>query len=279
MGFPKGASIPFGQGRGSIPAREVASFNNEEETAMNKIAVVTGGAGGIGQAVAERLATDQCSVILLDINDDAGNQVVADFRKRGVEVIFLCADLSQEAQVEATFAKIKSSQGRVDILVNVAGGSMHRHKFEDFPVKNWQAVIDANLTSTFLCCRAVVGMMKAQKSGAIVNISSDIAFSGSESRSAYAAAKAGVLGLTKTLALELATFGVRVNAVAPGRIDTPRVRASYTESDWQEANKRIPLGHAGQPEDVAEAVAYLASDAAKHVTGQTMHVNGGRIMT
>ncbi len=246
---------------------------------MNKVAVVTGGAGGIGRAVAERLAKDQCSVILLDMNDDAGRQVVADFRKRGFEVNFLCADLSQGSQVEAAFARIKSSQGRVDILVNVAGGSMHRHKLEDFPLKDWQAVIDANLTSTFLCCRAVVGMMKAQKSGAIVNISSDIAFSGSESRSAYAAAKAGVLGLTKTLALELATVGVRVNAVAPGRIDTPRVRASYSESDWKEANKRIPLGHPGAVEDIAEAVAYLGSDAAKHTTGQTLHVNGGRIMT
>ena len=146
-------------------------------------------------------------------------------------------------------------------------------------MKNWQDVVDANLTSTFLCCRAVVGMMKNQKSGAIVNISSDIAFSGSENRSAYAAAKAGVLGLTKTLALELATFGIRVNAVAPGRISTPRVRAAYSDREWEESNKRIPTGHPGAPEDVAEAVAFLAGEGAKHMTGQTIHVNVGRIMT
>jgi 3-oxoacyl-[acyl-carrier protein] reductase len=121
--------------------------------------------------------------------------------------------------------------------------------------------------------------MRSQKSGAIVNISSDIGFSGDASRSAYAAAKAGILGLTRTLALELAPFGVRANAVAPGRIATPRVRANYTDTEWEAAAKKIPLGHAGTPEDVAEAVVYLAGDAAKHLTGQTLHVNGGRIMS
>jgi NAD(P)-dependent dehydrogenase (short-subunit alcohol dehydrogenase family) len=246
---------------------------------MNKIAVVTGGAGGIGQAVTERLAKDNHNVVILDINDEAGAKVVAEFRQRGIELSFQRADLTQEAEVEAAFDKLCAAQGRVDVLVNVAGGSMHRHRLEEFPLKHWQAVVDANLTSTFLCCRAVTGMMKQQKSGAIVSISSDIAFSGSELRSAYAAAKAGILGLTRTLAQELAPFGVRANAVAPGRIDTPRVRASYSADDWVESNKRIPLGHPGAAEDVAEAVAYLASDAAKHMTGQTLHVNGGRIMT
>jgi NAD(P)-dependent dehydrogenase (short-subunit alcohol dehydrogenase family) len=246
---------------------------------MNKVAVVTGGAGGIGQAVANRFAKDNYRVVILDVSDEAGKQVAADFRKRSVEISFHRADLTQETEVQVTFEKIKAAYSRVDVLVNVAGGSMHRHRFEEFPLQDWQAVVDANLTSTFLCCRAVVGMMKNQKSGAIVNISSDIAFSGSENRSAYAAAKAGVLGLTKTLALELATFGVRVNAVAPGRIATPRVRAAYSDQEWEESNKRIPTGHPGGPEDVAEAVAFLASDAAKHMTGQTVHVNGGRIMT
>lgn len=246
---------------------------------MSKVAIITGGAGGIGQAVAQRLAKDDCTLVILDLNDEAGKAVTNDFARRGIELSFYCADLSQETKAQAVFDQIQSAHRRIDVLVNVAGGSMHRHRLEDFPLKNWQAVIDANLTSTFLCCRAVVGIMKQQKSGAIVNISSDIAFSGSENRSAYAAAKAGVLGLTKTLALELAAHNIRVNAVAPGRIDTPRVRATYTDSEWTAAAKGIPLGHAGQPEDVAEAVAYLASDAAKHVTGQTIHVNGGRIMT
>src|SRR5919106_5438532 len=206
------------------------------------------------------------------MNKVGGKQAAADFRKRGIDISFERADLTQEAQVQAAFAKINVDHGRIDILVNVAGGSMHRHRLEEFPLKNWQAVVDANLTSTFLCCRAVVGIMKHQNAGAVVNISSDIAFSGSENRSAYAAAKAGVLGLTRTLALELATLGIRVNAVTPGRISTPRVRAAYSDTDWEESNKRIPMGHPGAPDDVAEVVAFLDSDSAKHMTGQTIHV-------
>ena len=246
---------------------------------MSKIAVVTGGAGGIGQAVAERFARDEYKLVLIDLDGQAGQQLAGAWRRRGAELSFFPADLTEEAAVNATFEKIITAHGCIDALVNVAGGSLHRHQLEDFPLAHWQAVIDANLTSTFLCCRVVVGLMKKQKSGAIVNISSDIGFSGDAGRSAYAAAKAGILGLTRSLALELATCGVRVNAVAPGRIATPRVRASYTDIEWEAAAKRIPVGHAGVPEDVAEAVAFLASDAAKHMTGQTIHVNGGRIMT
>jgi len=246
---------------------------------MNKIAIVTGGAGGIGQAVAMRLAKDDCTVIILDLNDEAGRRVVGDFGRQGIELSFHRADLTHEAQVQAVFDTIKATYRRIDVLVNVAGGSVYRHPLADFSLDHWRAVVDANLTSTFLCCRAAVTPMKAQKSGAIVNISSDIAFSGDLDRSAYAAAKAGILGLTKSLALELACLGIRVNAVAPGRIATPRVRANYSNAEWEAAAKKIPLGHAGVPEDVAEAVAFLASDAAKHMTGQTIHVNGGRIMT
>ena len=199
---------------------------------MNRVAVVTGGASGIGQAVVERLTRNGFTGVILDINEDGGKQVA----------------------------------------------SLHRHKIEEFPLDHWQAVIDVNLTSTFLCCRAVIGLMKSQKSGAIVNISSDIGFSGDATRSAYAAAKAGIVGFSKTLALELAPFGVRANVVAPGRIATKRVRATYSDAEWEAASKKIPLGHAGEPEDVAEAVAFLASDSSRHMTGQTLHINGGRIM-
>jgi NAD(P)-dependent dehydrogenase (short-subunit alcohol dehydrogenase family) len=248
------------------------------EMKMSKIAVVTGGAGNIGQAIVERLAKDDYRIVILDMNQDAGTQVVRKFAKRKIPLEFYCAHVDQENQVDDTFAKIQATQGRIDLLVNVAGGSFYRHKIEEYPLDHWRTVIDANLTATFLCCRAVTVMMKNQKSGAIVNISSDIAYSGGETRAAYAAAKAGILGLTRTLALELAPAGVRVNAVAPGRIETAKVRSHYSDAEWNASNERIPLGHPGAVEDVAEAVAYLASDAAKHMTGQTMHVNGGRIM-
>jgi 3-oxoacyl-[acyl-carrier protein] reductase len=243
---------------------------------MNKVAVVTGGAGGIGQAVAEKFLRENYCLVLLDLNDEGGKTVATELNLRGAPVSFLPANLTQEAEVKGRFEEIIAAHGRVDILVNVAGGRLHRHLVEDFPLAHWRAVIDANLTSTFLCCRAATALMKSQTSGAIINVSSDIGFSGDASRSAYAAAK---VALTKTLALELAPFGVRANVVAPGRIATARVRANYSDSEWEAAAKRIPLGHAGMPEDVAEAIAFLASDTSKHMTGQTLHVNGGRIMS
>ena len=246
---------------------------------MTQIAVVTGAASGIGRAVIERFAREEILSIILDIDETRGKDVAGEIQRRGSQASYMRLDVTRENEVQSVFEKIIATQGRVDILVNVAGGSMHRHPLEEFPLAHWQAVIDVNLTSTFLCCRAVTALMKNQRSGSIVNISSDIGFSGDANRSAYAAAKAGILGLTRTMALELAPFGVRANAVAPGRIATPRVRANYSDADWEAAAKRIPLGHAGEPADVAETVAFLVSDAGRHFTGQTLHVNGGRIMT
>ena len=130
---------------------------------MSKIAVVTGGAGGIGQAVAERFGKDEYKLVLIDLDDQAGQQLAGEWRRRGAELSFFPADLTKEAAVNATFEKIITAHGRVDALVNVAGGSLHRHQLEDFPLAHWQAVIDANLTSTFLCCRAVVGAHEKAK--------------------------------------------------------------------------------------------------------------------
>jgi len=246
---------------------------------MNKIAVVSGGASGIGRAVVGRLATKAYSVAILDINEERGKIAAGEVNGGGGEAHFFLTDVTQENAVADAFRGIIAQYGRIDVLVNVAGGTSHRHTVEEFPLAHWQETIDRNLTSVFLCSRAVIGTMKQQNAGAIISISSDIGFSGAPVRGAYAAAKAGIVGLSKCLALELAPFGIRVNVVAPGRIATERVVASYSSEAWNEGNKRIPLGHPGEPEDVAEVVAFLASDASRHMTGQTIHVNGGRIMT
>jgi len=246
---------------------------------MTKIAVVTGAASGIGHAVVERFAREDFLSVILDIDESAGKTVAEEIQRRGKQATFMRTDVTDENDVQVTFEAIRKTYDRIDVLVNVAGGSLHRHPLEAFPLVEWQRVMDLNLTSTFLCCRAVTQLMKTQQSGSIVNISSDIGYSGAIGRSAYAAAKAGIIGLTKTLALELAPFSVHANAVAPGRIETPRVRAAYSDAEWVTAAKNIPFGHAGQPQDVAEAVAFLAGEASRHLTGQTIHVNGGRIMT
>src|SRR4051812_11775132 len=145
---------------------------------MNKVAIVTGGAAGIGQAVAQRLSQDQYLVIILDVNELGGRQVADEISANGRAAAFFAVDVTQEAAVESCFARIVWAHERIDVLVNVAGGSLHRYKFEEFPSAHWQAVIDANLTSTFLCCRSAVPVMKTRGSGVIINISSDIAFSG-----------------------------------------------------------------------------------------------------
>src|SRR4249920_819205 len=132
---------------------------------MNKVAVVTGGAGNIGQAVVERLAKDNYRIVILDMNQDTGTKVVGEFAKRDTNLDFHCANLSEETAVKTAFDAIFAKQGRVDLLVNVAGGSFFRHKFEDFPLDHWRTIIDANLTATFLCCRAVTVPMKQLKAG------------------------------------------------------------------------------------------------------------------
>jgi 3-oxoacyl-[acyl-carrier protein] reductase len=245
---------------------------------MSRVAAVTGGAGGIGEAVVFRLAEDGCVPIVIDNNEAAARQIIADLKARNIDAAFLLVDVTQRMAVQQAFAKIIFDFGRIDVLVNVAGGTLHKHPVEDFPLAHWQATIDANLTSTFLCSQAVIGAMKSQRSGTIINISSAIGFTGAVNRSAYAAAKAGIVGFSKALALEVAPHGIRVNVVAPGRTATKRVVAGYSADEWQAADRVNPLGRAAAPRDIADAVAFLAGGTSGYVTGQTLHVNGGRLM-
>ena len=244
----------------------------------NSVAVVNGGAGGIGAAVVLRLVQEEFCVIILDKDEKAGSEILGELRDRGGKGDFLAIDLTKEHEVQRVFDNIISDLGRVDVLVNLAGGTLHKKRIEDLSSNEWHEVIDVNLTSTFLCCRAVVTTMKANRKGAIINTSSDIGFTGSAERTAYAAAKAGIIGFSKSLALELAPFGVRVNVIAPGRTATKRVMNRYSPEAWAAAAKEVPMGRPVEPSEIAAGVAFLAGEGSGFITGHMLQVNGGLIM-
>ena len=243
----------------------------------NKVAVVTGGAGGIGQAVVTRLAQSGFRVCIVDQNEKAGQELVLRMGQEKYEAEFNRVDLKHAAEIKTAFESIYASSQRIDVLVNLAGGTLHKHPITEFPLYEWREVIDVNLKATFLCCQAVAKGMREAQSGVIINTSSNFAITGSAGRTAYAAAKAGIIGFTKSLALELAPYGVRVNTIAPGLTATTRVMAAHSEAEWQQLGAGMPLGRVGQPQDIAEGVNFLASDDSAFMTGQVLHVNGGMV--
>lgn len=251
-----------------------------QETASKRlqgqVAIVTGASRGIGRSVALALATEGANVVVnYASSSTAADQVVADITAMGSNAIALQADVSKADQVDALVNAVMEKWGRVDILINNAGITrdtlLLRMKPED-----WQAVIDLNLTGVFLCTRAVSKIMLKQRSGRIVNITSVAGQMGNPGQANYSAAKAGVIGFTKTVAKELASRGVTVNAVAPGFIATDMTNGL---NNTDEILKFIPLGRYGQPEEVAGLVKFLAADpAAAYITGQVMNVDGGMVM-
>jgi 3-oxoacyl-[acyl-carrier protein] reductase len=248
------------------------------EAHWNKIAVVTGGAGGIGRAVVLRLTEAAFLPIILDQDESSGQQLLLELLNRGKKGDFIALNLTRKTEVQDALGKVVSHYGRVDALVNLAGGTLHAKLIQDFPLKEWQEVIDLNLKATFLCCQAIIGIMKKQRSGVIVNTSSNFGITGSPTRTAYSAAKAAVIAFTKSLALELAPYGIRVNAVAPGLTATQRVMNLFSHDAWLEEEKKIPMGRSAMPREIAEGVAFLASEESAFITGQTFHVNGGMVL-
>jgi 3-oxoacyl-[acyl-carrier protein] reductase len=243
----------------------------------NKVAVVTGGAGGIGQAVVSRLAQSGFRVCIVDQNEKAGQELVVRMRQEKYDGKFYRVDLKRAAEISAVFETIYADSQRIDVLVNLAGGTLHKHLITKFPLSEWREVIDVNLKATFLCCQAVTRRMREAESGVIINTSSNFGITGSAGRTAYSAAKAGIIAFTKSLALELAPHGVRVNTIAPGLTATARVMGVHSQAEWQQLGASMPLGRVAEPQDIAEGVNFLASDDSAFMTGQVLHVNGGMV--
>ena len=246
-----------------------------------KVALITGGASGIGRATALAFAREGAKLIIADRNEEGGQQTVHLIKENGGEAIFVKTDVAQATAVEALISKAVETYGRLDCAHNNAGiGSRPRVLLHELTEESWERVISINLKGVWLCMKYEIIQMLTQGGGALVNTASIMGLVGSWSRSgAYNASKHGVVGLTKTAALEYATSGIRVNAVCPGYIRTPLIEEALTSNPEMEAQivARHPVGRMGTPEEIAEAVVWLCSDAASFVTGHTMTVDGGYV--
>ena len=249
-----------------------------------KVALVTGGASGIGRATALTFAREGAKLIVADMNEDGGQQTVHMITEQGGEAIFVQTDVTQATAVEALISKTVATYGRLDCAHNNAGisgagiGGEHRALTAEYPDERWHQVIAINLTGVWLCMKYEIAQMLTHGGGTIVNTASAAGLVGLPYASAYVASKHGVVGLTKTAALEYAQQSIRVNCVCPGYIATPMTAPGMQDP---ERMARImgsePVGRVRQPEEVAEAVIWLCSDATSFVTGHTMTVDGGYV--
>jgi len=244
-----------------------------------RVAVVTGGSRGIGRAIAIALGSAGAKVVInYTANEAAAAEAAAAVATAGGVAVTKRFDVADSAAVDAAFKEIISAEGGLHILVNNAGIAVNTLVLGAKDA-DWKRALDVNLSGTFHCCRAAIrALMKAKETGRIINITSITGETGSAGQAPYVAAKAGVIGLTKTLAREYASRGVTVNAVSPGYIDTDMTAKELPEDRRVELLKTIPLGRVGKPEEVAAAVAYLAGPAAGYITGQVLRVNGGLFM-
>ncbi len=239
---------------------------------MQKIALVTGGSRGIGREICLTLARDGwCVAVNYNHSADAAQALAAE-----INGIAVGGDVASPVDVEAIFTKIRAELGEVSLLVNNAGIGEYG-LFTDLSFERWNELIGTNLTGAFNCCKAAIPAMVREKSGCIINIASMWGEVGASCEVAYSVTKAGIIGLTKALAKELGPSGIRVNAVSPGCIETDMM-ARFSPAEREALAEETPLGVIGQPSDAAEAVAFLASDGARFITGQILGVNGGFVI-
>jgi 3-oxoacyl-[acyl-carrier protein] reductase len=245
-----------------------------------KVALVTGASSGIGRATAEILAANGARVALNFHRNEAGAAAArTKIVSEGSSAVVLQADVTRAAEVQSLVDQTVAEFGPIDILVNNAGSLIERLKILELTEERWDEVIDLNLKSAFLCCQAVAGSMMERKTGAIINVSSIAGRTGGALGSIhYSAAKGGLITFTKGLAKELGPYGVRVNAVSPGVIDTPYHEQFSSSEMMKTYASQIPLGRVGTPPEVAKVICFLASDAASYLAGETIEINGGMFM-
>ena len=244
-----------------------------------KVALVTGASSGIGRAAALAFSREGAKVVTADVDVEGGMETVRTIQDAGGEAVFVRSDVSKAAEVEALISKSVETYGRLDCAYNNAGIEGTMGPTADCTEENWDRVIGTNLKGMWLCMKYEIPEMLTRGSGAIVNVSSIAGLVGIQGRPAYAASKHGVAGLTKAAALEYAQAGIRINAVCPGIIRTPMLERPLAQRPELEATliAQVPVGRIGTPEEIAEAVVWLCSDAASFVTGHTMMVDGGYV--
>jgi 3-oxoacyl-[acyl-carrier protein] reductase len=240
----------------------------------NKIAIVTGAGSGIGRCISTRLAAEGAAVVLADKNVASAQAACAEINASGAKAAACEVDICVPASIDAMFAFARSTFGRAHIMINNAGIGSQKH-FAESQMDVLHSMLQTNVVGTFLCAQGAAQDMIELRSGTIVNFSSHSGLLGSSGRAAYAASKSAIIGMTRVMAVDLAEYGIRVNTVAPGTVATERIKKSHNDERREAWLRSIPMARYGEPEEIAAAALFLASDDASYVTGQTIAVDGG----
>ena len=244
----------------------------------DKVAVITGGAQGIGRATALMMGREGARVVVADLQGEKAQSVANELQGMGAQAIGIAVNVASESSVKQMAKAAFERFGRVDILGNIAGIYYPKAAGVELSEEDWDRTIDINLGSNFLCCREFVPAMRKQKSGRIISVASGIGHYGMRQFSHYAASKAAIIGFVKSLAREVGADGITVNAICPGSANTSMPRQHRSEEEVMERLRSTPLPHILEPEDIASSILFLASDAAKFITGQSYNINSGNYM-